>query len=324
VSSRHLVDPELLPMLDLVPAVALSDEALPKLRSRESALPLPAVIFNDVVRRDLTVSGPPGAPDIGLVTYTPPGIGPFPCIYHIHGGGFVSGSAGILEFMHRPLAHELGCVIVSVDYRLAPETCFPGNVEDCYAGLDWTVAHAAELNIDLDRIGVMGESAGGGLAAALALMVRDRARHRLDFQVLTYPMLDDRTCTGDPHPFAGEFLWTRHNNQFGWSALLGHAPGAPHVSPYAAPARAPDLTGLPPTFIMTGALDLFVDENIAFAQRLILAGVPTEFHLYPGAFHAFDAWPEARVSQQARNDRLGALKTFTANGRSRRSDDDKG
>jgi acetyl esterase/lipase len=311
VSSRHLVDPELLPMLEVVPTVALSADTLLKLRSREGAPLLPAVIPNDVVRRDLTVPGPPGAPDIGLVTYTPPGTGPFPCIYHIHGGGFVSGSAGLLEFMHRPLAEELGCVIVSVDYRLAPETCFPGNVEDCYAGLEWTFAQAAALNVDPDRIGVMGESAGGGLAAALSLLVRHRAQHRLAFQVLTYPMLDDRTCTGGPHPVAGEFLWTPHNNQFGWSALLGHAPGGGDVSPYAAPARATDLAGLPPTFIMTGALDLFVDEISIFAQRLIRAGVPTEFHIYPGAFHAFDAWPDAHVSRQARDDRLRAMKAFT-------------
>lgn len=310
LSSRHLVDPELLPMLDLVPTIALSAETLPKLRSRETALPLPAVIPNDVIRRDLTVPGPAGAPDIGLVTYTPPGAGPFPCIYHIHGGGFVSGSAGILEFMHRPLAGELGCVIVSVDYRLAPETCFPGNIEDCYAGLEWTVAHVADLNIDRHRIGVMGESAGGGLAAALALMVRDRAQHQLAFQVLTYPMLDDRTGTSEPHPYAGEFLWTRHNNHFGWSCLLGHAPGAAEVSPYAAPARAKDLSGLPPTFLSAGALDLFIDENIAFSQRLVRAGVPTEFCVYPGAFHAFDAWPNASISIRAREDRLKALKNL--------------
>ncbi len=265
-----------------------------------------------MIRRDHIVPGPEHAPDIGLVTYTPQGAGPFSCIYHIHGGGYVSGSAGILEGLHRPLAEQLGCVIVSVDYRLAPETAFPGNLEDCYAGLAWTYAHAAGLNVDPGRIGVMGESAGGGLAAALALMARDRGEYPLAFQVLTYPMLDDRTCIREPHPWAGEFLWTPHNNRFGWSALLGHAPGAPDVSPYAAPARTTDLAGLPPTFMMTGALDLFVDENAAFAQSLIRAGVPTEFHIYPGAFHAFDAWPTASVSCQARDDRIRALEAFSA------------
>jgi triacylglycerol lipase len=214
--------------------------------------------------------------------------------------------------MHRPLAEALGCVIVSVDYRLAPETAFPGAIEDCYAGLTWTVAHAAELNIDTARLGVMGESAGGGLAAALALLARDRGEIALAFQVLTYPMLDDRTCTRAPHPYAGEFLWTPRNNRYGWRALLGEEPGGPKVSPYAAPARADDLSGLPPTFLMTGALDLFVDENIDYARRLVAAGVPTEFHVYPGAFHAFDAWPGAQVAEQARRDRLEALERLLA------------
>lgn len=311
MTSRHLVDPELLPMLDLVPTLELSDALLPVLRSRERSLPLPPVAANDVVRRDVTVPGPAGAPDVGLVIYTPPGSGPFPCIYHMHGGGYVSGSPGILEFMHRPLAETLGCVIVSVDYRLAPETCFPGNIEDCYAGLAWTAAHAGALIIDSARIGVMGESAGGGLAAALALLARDRGEIPLAFQALTFAMLDDRTCTRPPHPFAGEFLWTAHNNRYGWVSLLGHEPGAPETSPYAAPARATDLAALPPTVILIGALDLFLDENVDFARRLIGAGVATELHVYPGAFHGFDAWSEASVSRRALADRTRALRRLT-------------
>lgn len=306
------VDPELRAMLALAPTFDLTAERLPALRSRETALPVPDFAPNDVMRRELTVPGPPGAPDIGLVVYTPAGPGPFACIYHIHGGGYVTGSAGILEFMHRPLAEALGCVIVSVDYRLAPETCFPGAIEDCHAGLAWVTAHADALGIDRARIGVMGESAGGGLAAALALLVRDRTGTAPAFQVLTYPMLDDRTCTLDQGPHAGAFLWTAASNRFGWTALLGEAPGGADVSPYAAPARAGDLAGLPPTFLMVGALDLFVKENLAYAARLIAAGVPTELHVYPGAFHAFDMWPAARVAEQARADRLAALRRFTA------------
>ncbi|HEV2569551.1 MAG TPA: alpha/beta hydrolase [Sphingomonas sp.] len=297
-------------MLDLLPQVALSAETLPALRSRETALPLPPVVPNAVIRRDTTIAGPGGAADVPLVIYTPPGAGPFPCIYHMHGGGYVSGSAGILEFVHRPISEQLGCVIVSVDYRLAPETSFPGNIEDCYAGLAWTFNHAGELNVDVGRIGLMGESAGGGLAAALALLVRDRGEYQVTFQLLTYPMLDDRTCIADPHPFAGEFLWTPPNNLFSWTALLGDEPGGSGVSAYAAPARATDLSGLPPTFIMTGALDLFVDENIEYARRLIRAGIPTELHVYPGAFHAFDALPTAYVGARAREDRLNALRKF--------------
>ena len=255
------------------------------------------------------VPGPTGAPDIKLHIYRPrDATGPLACIYHIHGGGYVAGGAKELEFFHKPLAAELGCVIISVDYRLAPETVFPGAIEDCYAGLGWTLAHSADLGIDRARIGVMGESAGGGLAAALALMTRDRGDHALAFQHLTYPMIDDRTCVKPPHPHAGEFIWTPHNNLFGWTALLGQEPGGDGISPYAAAARAEDLSGLPPTFIMTGTLDLFVDEDIEFARRLIAAGVPTELHVHPGAFHGFDLLSGPGVADRAQSMRLDALR----------------
>ena len=158
----------------------------------------------------------------------------------------------------------------------------------------------------------MGESAGGGLAAALALLARDRGAYKLTFQHLIYPMLDDRTCVAaEPNPVAGEFIWTPHNNHFGWSALLGHAPGRPGVSPYAAPARAVDLTGLPPAFIACPTLDLFIDEDVTYAQRLMRAGVPVELHVYPGGFHGFDIFGDAAaVSLQARRDSREALRRF--------------
>lgn len=309
----HLVDPDLRRMLDMWPTVALSAERLAELRDAERQLPLPPVSENGVTRRNVSVPGPADAPEVPLLIYTPPGTGPFPCVYHVHGGGFVGGAAALLEWAHRPLAAQLGCVIVSVDYRLAPETTFPGNIEDCYAGLAWTFAHAADLAVDPARIGVMGESAGGGLAAALALLARDRGDYRLAFQCLTYPMLDDRTCTlAEPHPFTGEFIWTPGNNRFGWAALLGAEPGGAGVSPYAAPARAPDLAGLPPTFIATGALDLFLDEDLDYARRLLRAGVPTELHVYPGAFHGFDLVPAGPIAAAAHADRLAALKRALA------------
>jgi triacylglycerol lipase len=229
------------------------------------------------------------------------------CVFHIHGGGYVIGAAKTQEPAHRALSAALGCAIVSVDYRLAPETPFPGAIEDCYAGLSWTFREAETLGLDTDRIGVMGESAGGGLAAALALMARDRGEHRLAFQHLIYPMLDDRTCVhSDPHPHVGEFIWTPHNNRFGWSSLLGREPGGEGVSPYAAAARADDLSDLPPTFISTGALDLFLEEDLEYARRLTRVGVPVELHVYPGAFHAFDLAPAA-VAEQARRDSREAL-----------------
>lgn len=306
-SSLHLVDPELRPLLEAFPTVVLSHENLAELRARE--LPL-APLENDCVLLDeLSVPGLANAPDVPVRLYRPEGATePVGCIFHIHGGGYVGGSARELEPVHRPLAAELGCAIVSVDYRLAPETRFPGAIEDCYAALSWTFAEAGRWGVDPARIGVMGESAGGGHAASLALMARDRGEFELAFQHLIYPMIDDRTCVSEANPYAGEYIWTRHNNHFGWAALLGHAPGEGHVSPYAAVARADDLSGLPPTFIGTAALDLFVDENIEFAARLIRAGVPTELHVWPGAFHGFDVMPGPAVADAARAASTAALR----------------
>lgn len=307
--TMHLVDPALRPMLEMWPTMSLSAETLPELRDRERTLPLPPVDPAGTTLERRQVPGPAGAPGIGLHIYRPAdAAGPLPCIYHIHGGGYVGGAAAQLEFFHRPLVRELRCVLVSVDYRLAPEHVFPAAIEDCYAGLGWTIGNAAGLGIDPARIGVMGESAGGGLAAALALLVRDRGELALTFQHLTYPMLDDRTCTtADPHPYAGEFVWTPPNNRFGWASLLGREPGGADVSPYAAASRATDLASLPPAYIMTGALDLFLEEDIDYARRLTRAGVPTELHVYPGGFHGFDVFPLSAVSTAAQAARIAAL-----------------
>lgn len=312
MDSLHLVDPALRPLLDLFPTTKLSVETLPEMRAREFPVAPPA--DTGVMLERIPAPGPAGAPDILLHVYRPEAAtGDLPCIYHIHGGGYVGGSASQMEAFHKPLSAALGCAIVSVDYRLAPETVFPGAIEDCYAGLGWTIANAATLGIDTARLGVMGESAGGGFAAALALLARDRGEYALAFQHLIYPMIDDRTCThADPHPFAGEFIWHAHNNRFGWASLLGTEPGGPDVSPYAAAARAADLAGLPPTFISTGALDLFLEEDIDYARRLTRAGVPTEFHIYPGAFHGFDMMPEAEIAEASRRDSRAALKRFLA------------
>lgn len=307
MSTLHLVDPELRPLLELWPTVALSDELLPQMRSAERAMPLPPVPETRTSKRTAVAPGPGG--DLPVTIYTPEGDGPFPAIYHIHGGGYVGGAAAPLEFMHRPMAEALGCVIVTVDYRLAPETPHPGPVEDCYAGLAWLFANALELNVDPARIGVMGESAGGGLAAALALLARDRAEYALRFQHLIYPMIDDRTCTRtDVDPNVGEFVWTPHNNAFGWRALLGHEPGGEGVSPYAAAARAEDLAGLPPAFISTGALDLFLEEDLDYARRLLRAGVPVELHVWPGAFHGFELLATSAIAQAANAARLESLR----------------
>lgn len=307
MDTRHLVDPELLPLLDLVPPFELTTDTLPLLRAR--AFPRAPQSPVDVRSDEAAAPGRDGAPPVPLLIHRAnSAAGPLPCILHLHGGGYVAGRAGDLRDVHRSLVATLGCAIVSVDYRLAPETCFPGNVEDGYAGLDWVMRQAGEWGLDAARVGVMGESAGGGLAAALALLARDRGEHRLAFQHLIYPMIDDRTCVRAPHPVAGEFIWDAAKNHFGWASLLGQAPGGEGVSPYAAAARVEDVAGLPPTFIATGALDLFVEEDMAYAQRLIRAGVPTELHVYPGAIHGFNAVAGARVAQAAARDSVEALR----------------
>jgi len=311
--SRRLVDPQLLPLLDAWPQIELTREMLPEVRAMDR-LPMPelsvAAAAVELTRR--TAPGPAGAPDVRMLVYRPGDAkGELPCIFHIHGGGYVIGSVDAQEPQHRDMAATLGCTIITVDYRLAPETVFPGAIEDCHAALSWVFANAGQLGVDPARIGLMGESAGGGLAASLALLTRDRGEYRLAFQHLIYPMLDDRTCSrADPHPHAGEFIWTAHNNRFGWAAILGVEPGSDGVSPYAAAARADDLTGLPPACVATGGLDLFLEEDMEYARRLMRAGVPVELHVYPGGFHGFDFDPAADVSARARRDSMAALSRF--------------
>jgi len=309
ISTRHLVHPQLLPLLDAWPTVELSLETLPALRNMPPRI---AVNPADIDRADLEIRkipGPKDADDVEVRIYRPRGVSDvLPAVLHIHGGGYVMGRAAMMEAAHRPLVADLRCCVVSVEYRLAPETPYPGAVEDCYAALRYICSNHGDLRIDTNRLGVMGESAGGGLAAALALLARDRREFKLAFQHLIYPMLDDRTCVAeDPDPHVGEFIWTPHNNRFGWASLLGDAPGSSDVSIYAAPARARDLSGLPRTFIATGALDLFLEENIGYARRLMRAGVPVELHVYAGAFHGFHLAIDADVTKRAARDSKAAL-----------------
>jgi len=309
IDSQHLVDPELRSLLEAIPTVSFSADILPGLRSN---VPQYARDAADQGETDVAVhriDGPSGTDGVEVWFYRPQGVcDPLPCLLHIHGGGFVIGDAAHLEQLHRRISARLRCCIASVNYRLAPETHSPGQVEDCYAALAWLVREAARLGVDPTSIGVGGESAGGGLAAALALLARDRGEYSLKFQHLIYPMLDDRTCVDPtPHAYAGEYIWTPDNNVFGWSSILGRPPGNADVPIYAAPARAGDLAGLPPTFLAVGALDLFIDENMEYGRRLIREGVPVELHVYPGSFHAFDVSPTAAVANQMRRDSLVAL-----------------
>jgi triacylglycerol lipase len=212
---------------------------------------------------------------------------------------------------NRQLASDLRCAIYSVDYRLAPEAPHPAPLEDIYSVFAWLHEHAGQLGLDPARIGIKGESGGGGFAAAAVLYARDHQGPKFAFQHLIYPMIDDRTAVRkDLHPHVGEFVWTQQHNYFGWRSLLGREPGSADISPYAAASRAADLSGSPPTYISVGGLDLFLEENMTFADRLSRAGVPVEFHMYPRAYHGFYQATNARVTKQAERDNREALRRF--------------
>jgi triacylglycerol lipase len=309
MSTRHLVDPDLLPALDVLPRFSFDEATLPGMRAARAELAAaPPLQTAGVSIETRSIEGV-GGHKVDVIVLRPEGqAGALPALLHIHGGGYVMGGAAMSNAGNATTALAARCVIVSVDYRLAPETVHPGPLEDCYAALAWLHANAAALGVDPARIAVAGESAGGGLAAALALLARDRGEVPLIFQRLTYPMIDDRTCLRDPHPHVGEFVWTPDSNRFGWRALLGQEPGGEGVSPYAAAARAENLAGLPPAYISVGALDLFLEEDVDYARRLTRAGVPVELHIYPGAFHGFELAPDTRLARIAERDRLEALK----------------
>jgi acetyl esterase/lipase len=309
--SAHLVDPDLKKMTDELQELHLTYQTLTSVRLAFNEQVETVTIMKDlpVTITEKRIPGPTDEPDVRVIIFTPTNApAPRPGYLHIHGGGMVLRSADVSNVDNAVLATNLGCTVVSVDYRLAPETKHPGQVEDCYAALKWMHGNAHGLGVDSNRVAIGGESAGGGIAAGLAVLVRDRGEVKIVFQRLQSPMLDDRTCVAEPHPYSGEYSWSIENNRFGWMALLGREPGGEGVSPYASAPRAEDLAGLPSTFISVGALDLFIDECIDFSKLLIRAGVPTELHVYPGAHHAAWQVPEARVTIAENRDRLEALR----------------
>lgn len=207
------------------------------------------------------------------------------------------------------IVDAVGCAAVSVEWRRPPEHPFPAPMNDCYAGLHWTHKNAAELRIDPQRIAVGGASSGGGSAAGLALLARDRGELPICFQLLVYPMLDDRNVTPASLEVSDPTVWNRASNLIGWRSYVGDAVGSEAVSPYAAPTRATDLTGLPPAYLPVGDVDLFLDEDIEYAQRLLQAGVPTELHVYPGGIHGFDLLaPASGLAGRFRAERDEALR----------------
>jgi acetyl esterase/lipase len=292
-----LVDPELLPTLKQFPAFELSEEMVVSFRRSPGMPPLPAPAPQPVERH---VPGSPGAPQVRLWVVDPaPSEKDKPVLLHMHGGGFMMTDPMWLPRL-QGIATDCHCVVVSVDYRLAPETRYPGSLEDNYAALKWVHAHAAELGIDRAKIAVGGESAGGTHAASLAIHARERNEVPIIFQLLIYPALDDRTGSTRPAPPAiGHFMWTASANRFAWSSLLGVPAGSSKVPVAAVPARVASVAGLPPAWIGVGSIDLFVEEDMEYARRLVHAGVATELLVVRGAFHGFDLLaPDAEASKQ--------------------------
>ena len=299
---RSPFDPELAAALALMQpgSPTLTAEMIPFLRQQPVAPPVEEqfagrpITWNDVV-----IPGHRGDDIVVTVIKKQGRTGVGPGIYHAHGGGMIMGDRHTGIGMFADWIERYDAVVVSVDYRLAPEFPDPYPIEDCFAGLQWTADHSVELGIDLDRLMIAGGSAGGGLAAGVALMTRDRRGPKLMAQMLLCPMLDDRDATVSTHQIDGIGVWDRGSNAVGWTALLGDRKGTDAVSIYAAPARATDLSGLPPAYIDCGSAEVFRDEDVAYAIGIWAAGGQAELHVWQGGFHGFEMVSHAAISRAA-------------------------
>jgi len=264
---------------------------------------------DNVIISTKTIQGSENVPDVSIRIYQPKDTrGNKPGVLWFHGGGFLLGTAEMCDNWCKRAVDEVDCVAISVDYRLAPENPYPAALEDCYAALVWMKDNAEELGIDTKRIVVGGHSAGGGLCAALTLLIRDRGGPEICFQMPIYPMIDDRNVTPSSYQITDPRVWNRHRNITAWKLYLGDKEGE-DVPIYAAPARAKDYSNLPPTFLFVGELDPFGDENIEYATKLMQAGVPVEFHVYPGCFHASEgSVSEVEISKKINQTAFDALK----------------
>ncbi|MFE6488600.1 alpha/beta hydrolase [Streptomyces sp. NPDC057757] len=305
--------------LDIVGPSGLSgieDVAERRRRRQELAAHSPkAAAPHDVDIRDVSIPSTTDAqPAVQVRVYRPHGHGPaMPCVLYIHGGGMVSGSVADDDGKAVELARATDSVVVSVDYRLAPENAYPAALDDCFAGLTWVADNQQDLGIEAHRIALFGPSAGGCLAVATALLARDRGGPEIACLMLVSPMLDDQPATPSNLMNTGFGAWSREANRRAWQAYLGDLYGTGRVPPYAAPARATRLAGLPPTYVDIGDLDLFRDEAMDFAQRLMWAGVPVELHVYPGGIHGGESLaPEAELSVRTRSRRFAALRRALA------------
>jgi acetyl esterase/lipase len=306
----YAFDPELAPFVDVLPMTSLDDLDTVRGQLLDLIRPLNEdVDTSGVTITDHRVDGPEGAPDVVVRVYAPAGDAPLggrPALLDIHGGGFVLGSIEMEHGFGVSLARELGVVVATVEYRLAPEHPFPAGIEDCYAALVWLHDEAAQLGIDAERIGVGGQSAGGGLTAGTVLLARDRGGPSVCFQFLGIPELDHRLETPSMRAFDDTPLWNRGAAVQSWQMYLGPDHDG-DVSPYASPSIATDLSGLPPAYVTTMEFDPLRDEGITYAMRLMEAGVSVELHSFPGTFHGSVLIPTARVSKRANQELLVAL-----------------
>jgi len=316
MSRRDLIDPEsrqpLDQLLEVMPGGfnAVADIVARREVFAQLIAAIEAPPNQNVTHEDRTVPGPPGARDIRVRVYRPLNArGTLPGVYFIHGGGMILGTIESENGVAELICEQVGAVVVSVDYRLAPEHPHPAPSEDCYAGLVWMARNAAALGFDPGRLAVYGGSAGGGLAIAMVLLARDRGFPAIRFQMPIYPMIDDTNETASSHEITDVGVWDRAGNIEAWQWYLSG--GKPDQ--YAAPTRAEDLSGLPPAFIDVGTVDMFRDEDITFAMRLMQAGVPTELHVNPGAYHASENLAaQAALSERIWERRIDALRRALA------------
>lgn len=303
------VHPELQPFAKRLPSMTFSARNLWLLRLLLN-LPRLSRPPADVHIENRFIPNASSAAKLRLRIYRPKmQTAPAPVLLWMHGGGLILGKPEIDEVNCIWLAREAGVVIVSVDYRLAPEHPFPTPLEDCYTALKWVAAHASELKVDAARLAIGGESAGGGLAAALAQLAHDRGEVKPVLQLLVYPMLDDRSAVRADFASDGFLVWNQASNYFGWEAYLRAKPGAAQWPAYAVPARRENLSGLPPLWLGVGTLDLFHDEGVAYAERLRAAGVASECYIIPGAFHGFDTFAlQSQVVQAFMRAQVEALR----------------
>ncbi len=305
----YAFDPELAPFVEMLPAGDLTDVHAARAAIAAIIAPMNADVDVAGLRiEDHTVAGPDGSPPVLVRVYSPDSAAPAagrPALLDIHGGGFVVGDIEMEHGFAAGTARALDAVIAVVEYRLAPEHPFPAGLEDCYAALVWLHDNAGALGVDPARIGVGGQSAGGGLSAATALLARDRSGPSLCFQFLGIPELDHRLETTSMRTFVDTPMWNRANAERSWSWYLGG--DSAEVSPYASPSIATDLAGLPPAYVTTMEFDPLRDEGILYALRLMEAGVSVELHSFPGTFHGSAAVPTAAVSRRATKEQTVAL-----------------